>query len=104
MLQTMRNELNMGGNDTWCVYVSTLKSLINVALRLLILRLFIQGYFLIREATFINFHCLFQGLYMLHVKIILKAKNHCFRTYFLVVFLISDIKLHLLILKKGNIY
>ena len=33
---------------------STLRSLINVGLRLLIWKLFIQGYFLIREAMFIN--------------------------------------------------
>ena len=42
--------------------IHTLTSLINVALRLLILSFFIQGYSLIREATFINFHIFFQGL------------------------------------------
>ena len=75
-----------------CYYIiqngfGTLRSLINVGLRLLIWTLFIQGYFLIREATFIIFHCFFQGLYTYsaHQKIILNVKNHCFRTYFLVV-------------------
>ena len=44
------------------VHDCTLTSLINVALRLLIWTFFIQGYSLIREATFINFHNFFQGL------------------------------------------
>ena len=36
-------------------FVSTLRSLINVGLRLLIWKLFIQGYFLITEAALIYF-------------------------------------------------
>ncbi len=43
-------------------FAITLTSLINVVPRLLILTFFRQGYSLIREATFINFHDFFQGL------------------------------------------
>ena len=58
--------------NCWTFYrghkTSTLRSLINVGLRLLICTLFIQGYFLIREATFINFQSFFQEQYFILYK------------------------------------
>ena len=52
--------------ETLKYFFSTLRSLINVRLCLLIWKLLIQGYFLIREATFINFQIFFQELYFFY--------------------------------------
>ena len=48
---------------------TTLRYLINVGLRLLILALFSHAYGLIRQPTFINFSCFFQGLRLFDMKL-----------------------------------
>ena len=49
-------DLPFNENPVACFRLHTLKSLINVALRLLILTIFSHAYALIREPTFISFN------------------------------------------------